>query len=36
MSDEKSGASKSTLTRFIDDNHKLISTLAILAALSAF
>ncbi len=36
MGDEKSGVSKPTLTRFIEDNHKLISTLAILAALSAF
>jgi hypothetical protein len=36
MSDERSGDSRPTLTRFIEENHKLISTLAILAALSAF
>ena len=36
MAEEKKEPSGTTLTEFIEGNHKLISTLAILATLSAF
>jgi apolipoprotein N-acyltransferase len=36
MSDEKTEVSEPTLSQFIEDSHKLISALAILAGLSAF
>jgi hypothetical protein len=36
MSDEKNEPSEPTLTQFIENNHNLISTMAIFATLSAF